>query len=132
MTSNNQPLEDQTPDQHAVITRIHLGLKEGSALVFLLAGVFLFLCLISYHPEDPGWSHIGETQLVNNWLGKSALSCLMPVSVYLALWLISFRCFFYRILIKRCLNVIVVIKSILKWLASEQVAHVCQCCLLVR
>ena len=84
MTSNNQPLEGNEQDNGSVIAnaqfenapkpdaigRIHLGVQEGTALVFLLAGVFLLLCLVSYHPDDPGWSHIGETQLVSNWLGQ--------------------------------------------------------------
>ncbi|BCE01026.1 DNA translocase FtsK [Marinicellulosiphila megalodicopiae] len=70
MSVNNQLNEEQSTEHRAVTNRIELGIQEGSALIFLLAGVFLFLCLVSYDANDPGWSHIGDSQIVQNWLGS--------------------------------------------------------------
>ena len=38
-------------------TRFHR-LNEAGALVFLFAGLFFMLSLISYHPQDPSWNSV--------------------------------------------------------------------------
>jgi S-DNA-T family DNA segregation ATPase FtsK/SpoIIIE len=38
-------------------TRFHR-LNEAGGLVFLFTGLFLILCLISYHPQDPSWNSV--------------------------------------------------------------------------
>jgi len=100
VSANNQPSEE-----HVVINRIHLGIQEGTALVFLLAGVFLLLCLVSYHPDDPGWAYIGDTQLVHNWLGKVgaklADACFSLFGVVAFLFPLFFLSHTYQSVIRR-------------------------------
>ncbi|MGO1343495.1 DNA translocase FtsK 4TM domain-containing protein [Chromohalobacter japonicus] len=43
--------------------------REGAAIVLLAICVFLLLSLFSYVPGDPGWSHSGPNQTINNWMG---------------------------------------------------------------
>ncbi|MCI0511416.1 DNA translocase FtsK [Chromohalobacter marismortui] len=43
--------------------------REGAAIVLLAICVFLLLSLFSYAPGDPGWSHSGPDQSINNWMG---------------------------------------------------------------
>ncbi len=43
--------------------------REGAAIVLLAICVFLLLSLFSYVPGDPGWSHSGPDQTINNWMG---------------------------------------------------------------
>ena len=43
--------------------------REGAAIVLLAICVFLLLSLFSYAPGDPGWSHSGPDQTINNWMG---------------------------------------------------------------
>ena len=38
-------------------TRFHR-LNEAGGLVFLFAGFFFILSLISYHPQDPSWNAV--------------------------------------------------------------------------
>ncbi|APZ44658.1 DNA translocase FtsK [Acidihalobacter ferrooxydans] len=42
------------------------GLREGALLLFLAAGLYLFIALVSYHPSDPGWSQTGLGRPVAN------------------------------------------------------------------
>ncbi|SDK82208.1 DNA translocase FtsK [Modicisalibacter muralis] len=43
--------------------------REGVIIVLLAACVFLLLAMFSYSPQDPGWSHSGPGQDVDNWMG---------------------------------------------------------------
>ncbi len=45
-------------------------LREGALIVVLALALFILLSLISYHPEDPGWTHIGGQDSVRNWGGR--------------------------------------------------------------
>jgi S-DNA-T family DNA segregation ATPase FtsK/SpoIIIE len=40
-------------------------LNEAAGLVFLAAGLFVTLCLISYHPQDPSWNSVGAAHAQN-------------------------------------------------------------------
>ncbi len=55
-------------------------LREFGALVLLPAVVYLLICLLSYHPADPGWSHDGDASHVANvggtlgaWIASTGL-----------------------------------------------------------
>src|SRR5271154_2788216 len=50
-------------------TRI-LRLNEACGVVFLFAGVFLFLSLLSYSPKDPSWNTAADSTAVHNLFGK--------------------------------------------------------------
>lgn len=50
--------------------------REGAIIVLLAACVFLLLAMFSYSPQDPGWSHSGPQQGVDNWMG--------PIGAWLA------------------------------------------------
>jgi S-DNA-T family DNA segregation ATPase FtsK/SpoIIIE len=79
-------------------TRFHR-LNEAGGLVYLFTGLFLSLCLISYHPQDPSWNSVtGATRAHNltglagsyiadlcfQLLGLSAFS--LPVLLWLLAW----------------------------------------------
>jgi S-DNA-T family DNA segregation ATPase FtsK/SpoIIIE len=51
-------------------------LREGALWVFGALALILFGALVSYHPEDPGFSFTGSTQTISNAIG--------PVGAYLA------------------------------------------------
>jgi len=46
----------------------HLFLREGLMIVLLALGLYLFLAISSYSPEDPGWSRTG-TGIIQNAVG---------------------------------------------------------------
>ncbi len=79
-------------------TRFHR-LNEAGGLVYLFTGLFLMLCLISYHPQDPSWNSVtGSKHALNltglagsytadlcfQLLGLSAFS--LPVFLWLLAW----------------------------------------------
>jgi DNA segregation ATPase FtsK/SpoIIIE, S-DNA-T family len=64
-------------------------LREFGALVLLPTVVYLLICLLSYHPGDPGWSHAGDSNHVENvggaigaWIASTGLFFL-GLSAYL-------------------------------------------------
>jgi len=50
------------PDQQKIVRL----LREGILILTIGIAIFLFLSLISYNNNDPGWSHVGATSGVNN------------------------------------------------------------------
>ena len=58
------------------------GLREGALLLFLVAGLYLLLALVSYQPADPGWSQTGLGRPVGN-LGGRAGAWFADFSLYL-------------------------------------------------
>ncbi|PVZ71490.1 cell division protein FtsK [Pelagibaculum spongiae] len=46
-------------------------LTEALVILLLALGCFLFLALISYSSQDPGWSHTGFNAQITNWAGSS-------------------------------------------------------------
>jgi DNA segregation ATPase FtsK/SpoIIIE, S-DNA-T family len=74
-------------------------LNEAGGLVYLVTGLFLVLCLVSYHPQDPSWNSVtGATRALNltglvgsyiadlcfQLLGLSAFS--LPILLWLLGW----------------------------------------------
>jgi S-DNA-T family DNA segregation ATPase FtsK/SpoIIIE len=48
----------------------HLRLNEAVAVVFLFAGLFVFLSLASYHPLDPSWDTVSGAAKAANLTGR--------------------------------------------------------------
>src|SRR5258708_37581014 len=44
-------------------------LNEIVAIALVALGLLLFLCLFSYHPNDPSWNAAGESA-ARNWVGE--------------------------------------------------------------
>jgi S-DNA-T family DNA segregation ATPase FtsK/SpoIIIE len=44
-------------------------LREAAVLLLLPLALYLFICLISHSPSDPGWSHTAETTTLHNFGG---------------------------------------------------------------
>lgn len=75
-------------------------LREGLFLVSVACAVFLFVSLISYHANDPGWSSTGLGKKVANWGGRvgawladiflslfGTVAYLFPFLIILSSWL---------------------------------------------
>jgi S-DNA-T family DNA segregation ATPase FtsK/SpoIIIE len=45
------------------------GLREGTLFLLSALAAYLLLSLMSYHPEDPGWSHRGPSHHIQNYGG---------------------------------------------------------------
>jgi S-DNA-T family DNA segregation ATPase FtsK/SpoIIIE len=45
------------------------GLREGTLFVLSALAAYLLLSLMSYHAQDPGWSHRGPTHVIHNYGG---------------------------------------------------------------
>ena len=45
------------------------GLREGTLFVLSALAAYLLLSLISYHTQDPGWSHRGPSRAIHNYGG---------------------------------------------------------------
>ncbi len=78
-------------------TRFHR-LNEAGGLVYLFTGLFLSLCLVSYHPQDPSWNSVTGAVHAHNLTGLagsySADLCfqllgLSAFSLPVLLWLLG-------------------------------------------
>lgn len=76
-------------------------IKEGIFYLLIALVVYLFICLASFSPSDPGWSHTvtSENGYVNNWGGRfgalladvllhgfGKMAYLFPLLVLIAAW----------------------------------------------
>lgn len=57
-------------------------LREGAMWTLMCVALYLLLSLVSYSPEDPGWSYVGETVAVTN-IGGRAGAWFADVGLYL-------------------------------------------------
>jgi S-DNA-T family DNA segregation ATPase FtsK/SpoIIIE len=77
------------------------GMREGALFVLVAIGLFLLLSLLTYNPQDPGWSYTGSGKTVTNLGGVAGawfadaffylfgyLAYLAPVMVIYSGWLI--------------------------------------------
>jgi DNA segregation ATPase FtsK/SpoIIIE, S-DNA-T family len=80
-------------------TRFHR-LNEAGGLVFLFAGFFIILCLISYHPQDPSWNSVTGAAHAHNLIGLAGsytadlcfqLVGLSAFSMPVLLWMMAWR-----------------------------------------
>ena len=44
-------------------------IKEVSMIALGALSIYLFIALVSYHPDDPGWSHTGSVEAIKNNAG---------------------------------------------------------------
>ncbi len=49
--------------------QVSKGLREGMLFILSALAVYLFLSLVTYNPDDPGWSHRGPGDVVRNFGG---------------------------------------------------------------
>ncbi len=49
--------------------QVSKGLREGMLFIFSALAVYFFLSLVTYNPDDPGWSHQGPSETVRNFGG---------------------------------------------------------------
>jgi len=75
-------------------------LNEAGGLVFLFTGLFVVLCLISYHPQDPSWNSATGAAHAHNLIGLAGsytadlcfqLLGLSAFSIPLLLWMLAWR-----------------------------------------
>ncbi len=57
--------------QFALGAQLHRGLREGALILVGTLALYMLLSLLSYHPEDPGWSHTGLNDKAANWGGAT-------------------------------------------------------------
>jgi len=72
--------------------------QEIKAVVCLALGVFLFLCLISYHPHDPSFTRfVAEAKATKNFVGPvgSYISDSLIRLLGIVSFLLPFICFFF-------------------------------------
>ncbi len=56
-------------------------LREVAFLLLLPVVVYLLACLLSYSPQDPGWSHAGEPEQIHNF-GGAVGAWIADLSLY--------------------------------------------------
>ncbi len=66
----------------AVGARLHRGLREGALILVGTLALYLLIALLSYSPNDPGWSHSGMSGKVAN-MGGSVGAWFSDVFLYL-------------------------------------------------
>ena len=82
---------------------IHIsrGLREAALFVLLAIAMFLLTALVTYHIEDPGWSHTGPREAIHNAAGvvgawfadvlfylMGYLAFLFPIMIAYSGWLV--------------------------------------------
>ncbi len=99
MSREKQPKKKQGSDISQPPSRVKMILREGALISWLAICAYLFLAFISYSPADPGWSHTGNIDRVENaagplgaWLADvffslfGYMSYLFPVLLGLRAW----------------------------------------------
>ncbi len=64
-----QARRTKTPTGTELKTHVAHGLREGAMLVLSALALFLLAALITYHVDDPGWSHTGPREAIHNATG---------------------------------------------------------------
>jgi len=49
---------------------LRYGIREGTMWALICVALYLALALVTYSPQDPGWSHIGYGEVVSNAGGR--------------------------------------------------------------
>ena len=62
--------ESKTKKTIPLNDKLQRRLREVGFLLLLPLAIYLFACLWTYSPADPGWSHVGEPEKVANFGGK--------------------------------------------------------------
>ena len=75
-------------------------LNEAAGVVFLFAGLFFTLALVSYHPQDPSWNSVSGAVHAHNLIGKAgsytADLCLQLLgfgafAIPILLWMLAWK-----------------------------------------
>ena len=93
MAISNQSLGDKNNPLSPKITSL---LREAWWLVLAIAGVYLAMILITYHPDDPAWSHSGthlSTQNAGGSLGAYVSDALLYLFGVSAWWWLGLALF---------------------------------------
>lgn len=61
----------QTKHTAAAASHVSRVLTEGAMIVFLALSIYLLIALVTYDPNDPGWSYTATDGPVNNAVGRS-------------------------------------------------------------
>ena len=82
-------------------THMGRGVREGGLYLLIAIALFLLAAMITYSPEDPGWSHAGPQEVVHNYTGHVGawvadvflfllgyLAYLFPVMIAYSGWLV--------------------------------------------
>ncbi|MCB1866087.1 MAG: DNA translocase FtsK 4TM domain-containing protein [Chromatiales bacterium] len=84
-------------ERHPILAR---GVREAALLVVLVCAAYVLLALLTYHPQDPAWSHAGgahtRVQNAGGWIGAwvadvslyvfGLFAFLFPLLIGLAGW----------------------------------------------
>lgn len=70
-TATNQKGKKSHLSQNFELGILQRRLQEGLSILLTALAAYLFTSLVSYQPEDPGWSHTGMTAVVFNAGGKT-------------------------------------------------------------
>ncbi|HKH21392.1 MAG TPA: DNA translocase FtsK 4TM domain-containing protein, partial [Gammaproteobacteria bacterium] len=78
------------------------GMREGAMFVLVAIGLYLLMALLTYNPQDPGWSYTGSGTSTTNLGGVAGawfadaffyvfgyLAYLAPIAVIYSGWLIN-------------------------------------------
>ncbi len=65
-----QASEKKEQQQLVIGHHLHRGLREGALILFGAIAFYLLMSLLSYHPNDPGWSNSGSGLSVSNIGGR--------------------------------------------------------------
>ncbi|MFV1872113.1 MAG: DNA translocase FtsK [Oleiphilus sp.] len=69
-TTKPQPVNPKA-ESHHFKAYIRQGSREGALILLIAVCVFLFMALITHHPDDPGFVTTGKNLLVKNYGGKA-------------------------------------------------------------
>ncbi|MBV5276123.1 MAG: DNA translocase FtsK 4TM domain-containing protein, partial [Lamprocystis purpurea] len=61
---------------------VERALREGAMWTLMCVALYLVLSLVTYVPDDPGWSYVGETTRISNAGGRTG-AWFADVSLYL-------------------------------------------------
>ncbi len=61
----------RTTDESPIAAHLGRGLREGAMWVLFFLALYFLLSLVSYSPQDPGWSYTGVSELVRNSGGRA-------------------------------------------------------------
>ena len=75
--------------------QLHYRLKEGALIALGALCLILWMALLTYNQNDPGWSHTSSAQQVQNAAGRAGAWCgssLLPTLPPGPGWISTIRC----------------------------------------
>ncbi len=66
------PLQENQADKNSRFQAyISQGVKEGALIGLVALCIYLFMALISYNPQDPGWANTSNSSVATNYAGPA-------------------------------------------------------------